>query len=202
MNPTLRQHITAALQAIYGNDLHIAAIAPAAGSSFSSTARLTLQNGELLFVKYASRPLPGSFAREYEALRLLCDTRTLQVPEPICSSNEFIVTRWIEFGSKTQDWHETFGRGLALLHQAQQSSRYGFDHDNYLGASPQANGWQTRWLDFWRDCRLGAQLVMWRTRHGNGDELLRLGECLLARLDQYLAGINESGAAAWRPMVR
>ena len=167
MNPALRQEITEALQAIYGSKMRVTSVTPAAGSIFSSTAKLTLQSGASLFVKYAANPSPDIYQRECEALRLLYDTQTLQVPEPLCSGNEFIVTRWLEFGSKAADWHEAFGHGLALLHRARQSSRYGFDHDNYLGASAQANGWQSSWLDFWRERRLGAQLAMWR-RHADG----------------------------------
>jgi fructosamine-3-kinase len=152
-----------------------------------------LQNGELLFVKYSSNPLPGIFQREFEALRLLYDTQTLQVPEPVCWGNEFIVTRWIEFGRKALNWHEAFGHSLALLHQARQSSRYGFDHDNYLGASTQVNAWRGNWLDFWRECRFGAQLATWRRRTADSDELLKLGGRLLARLDVYLAAVHEPG---------
>jgi fructosamine-3-kinase len=193
MKSTLHQEITETLQTIYGNDLRIAGVTPTGGSSFSSTAKLTLQSSELLFVKYASHPPPGIFQRECEALHLLFDTQTLQVPEPVCSGHEFIVTCWIEFGSKAPDWHEAFGHGLALLHRARQSSRYGFDHDNNLGASPQANDWQESWLAFWRESRLGAQLAMWRRHSVNGDELLKLGDRLLERLDVYLDAVHEPG---------
>jgi fructosamine-3-kinase len=194
MNPALRQAITEALQAIHGRALRIVLILPAADSSFSSTASITLQNGDVLFAKYAANPPPGIFHREYEALRLLHDTQTLQVPEPVCSGDEFIVTRWIRFGSKSPDWQTAFGYGLALMHLARQSSRYGFDRDNYLGASAQPNGWHESWLDFWRECRLGAQLAMWRQQAANSDELLKLGERLLGRLDIYLGAVRESGA--------
>lgn len=193
MNAAIRQQITDALQASLGADGRIAEVAPAAGSSFSHTARLTLQSGELLFVKYASSPLPGIFQREYEALRLLYATRTVQVPKPVCSGGTFIATAWIAFGSKAPDWHEALGRGLALLHRARQSSRYGFDSDNYLGASPQRNGWDESWLEFWRERRLGAQLAMWRRHAGDGDKLLTLGETVLARLDKYLDAVREPG---------
>jgi fructosamine-3-kinase len=193
MNPALRHEITAALQHAFGNGLHIVSITPAAGSSFSSTARVTLQNCDALFAKYAVNPPHGIFHREYEALRFLHGTQTLRVPEPVCSGDEFIVTRWIQFGSRAPDWQEAFGRGLALLHLARQSSRYGFDRDNYLGASVQRNDWHESWLDFWRQCRLGPQLAKWQQRAANTDELLKLGDRLLQRLDAYLGAVREPG---------
>src|SRR5688572_11221123 len=122
MNTTLRQEIADTLQAALGNTSSVVSITPAASSSFSSTARLVLQNGDLLFAKYSSNPSPA-FQCEYDALHLLHDTRTLRVPEPVCSSEHCIITRWIEFGGKAADWQEKFGYGLALLHQARQSSR-------------------------------------------------------------------------------
>jgi len=192
MNPALREQLTNALHAVCNDAPRIVSIAPAAGSSFSSTAKITLQNGGSLFAKYGADPSPV-FQREYEALHLLHGTRTLQVPEPICSGDRFIVTRWIEFGSRAASWPEQFGHGLALLHRARQSSRYGFGHDNFLGASAQQNTWHGSWLDFWRECRLGAQLAMWRRQADHGDELLTLGGRLLDRLHVYLDAVCEPG---------
>ncbi len=78
-----------------------------------------------------------------------------------------------------------------MLHQARRSTRYGFEHDNYLGASAQKNGWHASWLEFWRENRLGAQLSLWRRNAARGDELLTLGDRLLERLGLYLDGIQE-----------
>ncbi len=192
MNSTLRQQITDALQAALGNTSSITSITAAAGSSFSSTAKLVLQDGDFLFAKYSSNLSPA-FQCEYAALHLLHDTRTLRVPEPVCSSDQFIITRWIEFGSKAADWQEKFGHGLASMHQARQSARYGFDYGNYLGASRQPNTWHDSWVDFWREHRIGAQLAMWRGQTTSDDELPGLGERLLERLDIYLGSVREPG---------
>ncbi len=37
-------------------------------------------------------------------------------------------------------------------------ARFGWEHDNFIGDSPQPNGWSDDWLAFWRDKRLVTQL--------------------------------------------
>jgi fructosamine-3-kinase len=36
--------------------------------------------------------------------------------------------------------------------------RFGWARDNFIGASPQVNGWSDDWVAFWRDRRLHSQL--------------------------------------------
>ncbi|MGF7473689.1 fructosamine kinase family protein, partial [Salmonella enterica subsp. enterica serovar Minnesota] len=50
------------------------------------------------------------------------------------------------------------GARLAHLHRV-RADRHGFDADNYIGASPQANGWLADWVEFLRARRLGPQLA-------------------------------------------
>jgi protein-ribulosamine 3-kinase len=48
------------------------------------------------------------------------------------------------------------GRMLAVLHR-QTGPRFGWHRDNYIGLSPQQNGWCDDWTQFWRERRIRPQ---------------------------------------------
>ncbi len=52
---------------------------------------------------------------------------------------------------------EALGRGLAELHRRTET-RFGFPTDNYIGLTPQENGWMGNWGDFFAERRI-APLV-------------------------------------------
>ena len=52
--------------------------------------------------------------------------------------------------------YAVLGRMLASLHR-QTGTRFGWSRDNYIGLSPQQNGWMDDWAGFWRERRLRPQ---------------------------------------------
>ena len=46
------------------------------------------------------------------------------------------------------------GRQLAQQHQV-ATARFGGARDNWIGSTPQPNGWLDDWIAFWRERRLG-----------------------------------------------
>lgn len=148
------------------------------------------------FLKYNPAPLPGMFSREAEGLRALAAVGAIAVPEPIHASEggngypPFLLTTWVEPGSKSPDFSENFGRAFATLHREGTGERFGFDNDNYLGSTPQPNGWSGDWVAFFREKRLGHQLRL-AERNGHRGKLQQLGGKLMDRLDVYLNEPNE-----------
>jgi fructosamine-3-kinase len=67
------------------------------------------------------------------------------------------------------------------------ASRFGFPHDNFLGTTPQPNGWTDGWLTFWRERRLGYQLRL-AAQNGHGGNLQKLGERLMDALPAFFEG--------------
>lgn len=55
------------------------------------------------------------------------------------------------------------GRMLARLHR-NESTRFGWARDNYIGATPQHNAWCEDWTDFWRERRLTPQFELARRK--------------------------------------
>jgi len=96
----------------------------------------------------------------------------------------------IEPAGRPADFAEQLGRGIALLHQNTPHDRFGFTTDNYLGTTPQPNGWMEDWTAFWAQRRLKPMLDLVR----GDDELDRLGRQLLDRLDRILDAPVESTA--------
>ena len=72
------------------------------------------------------------------------------------------------------------GEALARLHE-HRSPRYGWDADNFIGATPQANAWHDAWPLFFARQRLAPQLALAR-QNGMERVLAEGGEGLLDRL--------------------
>jgi len=83
------------------------------------------------------------------------------------------------------------GEGLARLHLARTDSRYGFDQDHFIGATPQqnlprVNSGPGAWAEFWWTHRLNPLLEKL-----NDPELTRPGLRLSDRLSELLPDLSE-----------
>jgi fructosamine-3-kinase len=111
--------------------------------------------------KAHARAPAGLFQAEADGLRALHASGTsLVVPRVVALTTgdpAIIVIEDLGSGSRERDFDEHLGRGLAELHRA-ASDRFGFHADNFCGRTPQPNRWTERWIDFYRDARLGHQL--------------------------------------------
>src|SRR5690606_33240176 len=112
------------------------------------------------FLKSHRLPPPGMYAAEARALALLRAPGVIRVPAPVAHGDDFLVLEALRLGPAGPRWQERMGRQLARLHQATRHERFGFDTDNYLGSTPQPNGWMDDWAAFWRERRLGWQLSL------------------------------------------
>jgi fructosamine-3-kinase len=71
------------------------------------------------------------------------------------------------------------------MHRA-TAGAYGLDHDNYIGATPQPNGWMPSWRDFFRERRLRFQAELARRNGLLPAERASRVERLLDRLDRWI----------------
>jgi fructosamine-3-kinase len=69
--------------------------------------------------------------------------------------------------------YAAMGRVLAALHR-RTGPRFGWHRDNYIGLTPQENGWCDDWAEFWRERRIRPQLE----RAGLSVDLAQLDELL------------------------
>jgi len=155
------------------------------GGSINDAYRIEGANGARYFVKLNdARHLP-MFAAEAEGLEVLAATQTMRVPHAIAHGNagrqSYLVLEHLELDGRGDA--SMLGEHLAALHRC-TGSRFGFTQDNFIGTTPQPNGWKDDWIDFWREHRLGFQLQL-ADRNGYGGSLQRLGGKLMEALPAF-----------------
>lgn len=185
--------IADAIRQATGSGAEIESSRAVGGGSIADSQLVTMSDGGQWFVKRHAHSdrFPGLFEAEYRALQLLGEPSVIRVPRPLTVGPGYLVMEAFSRGRPASDWQEQLGRRLARLHQATRRDGYGFDSDNYLGTTPQPNGPSAEWVDFWRDRRLGWQLTLYCRKAAVDDPVIILGERLMDRLDDRLAGPDE-----------
>lgn len=174
--------VAEAIAAVTGRSPETPALRPASGGDIHPA--FILECGERrYFVKTNRAGCLPMFAAEAAALAALAATQCVRVPQALCqgtaAGQAFLVLEYLPLcggGDAAR-----LGEQLAALHRVPQG-RFGWPHDNWIGSTPQPNGWQQDWRVFWRDRRLGVQFAL-AARNGHGGALQRDGETLLAGLD-------------------
>ncbi len=156
MNAPLKMALGAAL----GGE--VMASRPIAGGDINQAYEITLASGRRMFAKTNERSPRGMFAAEARGLGWLDEANVLRIPKVVAVSQaddmqQFLVLELIAPAPPARDFDERLGRGLAALHRT-GAPGFGLDHDNFIGRLPQANVAAATWLDFFRTCRLEAQL--------------------------------------------
>ncbi|MEM1245684.1 MAG: fructosamine kinase family protein [Acidobacteriota bacterium] len=155
----------------------------AGGSGFAQTALVFDERGVAAFVKWgAEREV---FEAEALALVRLAGSGTLRVPgrPAVLEGPNGLIMEGIPRGEKDLGFDRRLGRGLARLHRACESERFGFEVPTFLGATRQANDWLADWSEFFLSRRLEPLL---RAVRGRSDRLDGLAESLLRRARDLL----------------
>jgi fructosamine-3-kinase len=184
---TLAAAVAEAIGAATGSPFAAAALQPIGGGDINQA--FSVKSGTRRFFVKANRAerLPMLEA-EAAALRELIATHSVRAPQPLCSGTAagqaFLVLEYLDLRGSGDA--ARLGEQLAALHRVPQP-QFGWAHDNWIGSTPQPNGWQRDWVAFWRDQRLGFQLRL-AAQNGYGGALQRDGEALLSRLDGFFDG--------------
>ncbi|KAG7360888.1 fructosamine/ketosamine-3-kinase [Nitzschia inconspicua] len=137
----------------------------AGGGGATTGALLDKKTNEKFFLKSARGGL-DMLRAEYEGVKAMADTGTIQVPTPIAFGQHeatrqgFALFEYLNFcggGSQYQ-----LGVMLAKMHKRgiSPNGKFGFHIDNTIGATPQPNAWEEDWTDFWDKHRLGHMLKL------------------------------------------
>lgn len=186
----LDARIEAAIGAALGEPIHLTSRRALGGGCINDAARIETTAGPF-FVK--SNGTPGAlFSAEAAGLAAMRASGTsLAIPDVIAHEDPrpgaagFLVTTYLEPGRREGDFDEALGRGLAELHAATRDT-FGFDVDTYCGTTLQPNPDVPRWIDFYRDHRIGHQLRL-GVRAGIYDRgEAKAVERLMARFDTLL----------------
>jgi fructosamine-3-kinase len=113
------------------------------------------------FAKVNDAQFTSMFASEAQGLAALGESKAIAVPRVVAAGHDddraWLVLEWMDLAPLDASTARALGASLAALHRVKRE-RFGWGRDNFIGASPQVNGWSDDWIAFWRDRRLHAQL--------------------------------------------
>ncbi|MFN9622220.1 MAG: fructosamine kinase family protein [Cyanobacteriota bacterium] len=174
--------------------------APVGGGCIHRAWCLGAAGGGRLFAKTNRADRLPLLEAEAEGLAALAKVAPegLVIPEPLAlglaGDEAVLVLPWLELargGAPASAW-AACGANLARLHRQSLSPSpagdlgggFGWSRDNFIGASPQINGWRDDWAVFFAECRLRPQL-RWLAREGSP---MNGAERLVDRLPSWLEG--------------
>jgi fructosamine-3-kinase len=146
--------------------------------------------GRAYFVKLNAAARADMFAAEAAGLAEIARTGTVRVPRPVChganAQASWIVLEHLDLRPGDDRSMRVLGHDLACMHRV-TGSRYGWERDNTIGATPQINTGSGDWIAFWRERRLAFQLELAESR-GHSGRLIAAGERLLEKLPSFFRG--------------
>jgi len=127
---------------------------------------------------------------EAEGLAALRATGAVRVPATLADDDPSrLALEWLELRPLDARSAAALGTALAALHRAAVpdalAGRYGWNRDNFIGATPQSNAPSTSWVAFFREERLVPQLAR-AERNGYRGTLQDAGARLVEALDGLL----------------
>jgi len=105
----------------------------------------------------------------------------LRGPAALLAGPDFLLLEYLPPAPPAPDYWERLGAALARLHSPAHP-QFGFAHDNYIGSTPQPNGWMDDGFDFFAERRLMFQGRLARERGRLGPPDGRRLELLASRL--------------------
>ncbi len=162
----LRRDVESCLGRLRSHPVSIRESRPAGGGCINRASLLVLEDGTTAFLKWNPSAPPDLFQREAEGLEALARPNAIRVPKVLGYGRRTRGFLLLEnLGEAPREsaprgerrFAEELGRGLAALHSA-ACSRFGFDSDNYIGPTPQANGWMDSWEGFFVERRIRPML--------------------------------------------
>jgi protein-ribulosamine 3-kinase len=164
----------------------------AAGGCINNGAVIETESGASFFLKTNSQAAPDMFDREAEGLEALRRAEALRVPNAHLWAEEFLLLEDLKPARKVGEYWEKLGEGLANLH-SQEGKRFGFEHDNYIGSTPQPNPWIDDGYEFFAEHRLVYQARLARDKdllaRSDAAQVHRLAERLPELIPQQPASL-------------
>ncbi|HUP97154.1 MAG TPA: fructosamine kinase family protein [Usitatibacter sp.] len=134
------------------------------------------------FAKVNEADRAPMFAAEADGLAALRDAQAIAVPNVVTNGDDgehaWLILQWLELTPLDAQSAANLGVALAAQHRKTQD-KFGWALDNFIGATPQANGRTEDWLAFWREKRLMAQLRL-AARNRLPSRMIDRGERLAA----------------------
>lgn len=187
---SLLEPLQAAIRAATGGAFEALATEPVAGGCIHTALKLTgrtASSAPAYFVKVNEAASREMFEAEGDGLRALARAGAVRTPEVIATGatdeQSFLVLEWLDLAPLDVLSGAALGHALAAQHRLPQE-RFGWGRDNFIGATPQANGWSDDWVGFWRANRLQPQLRL-AAKNRYPSKMIDRGERLVADCDAF-----------------
>ena len=142
-----------------GVEIEIKDVEPVSGGDISRAFKLTT-NDKDFFVKLNRPDAEQMFRIEWSGLAELDAVPGIRVPEPMCvgrtQNAAYFVMEFVDLVPEIDP--ALAGAAVADLHGLEHT-RFGWDQNNFIGATVQQNSWHAGWAEFYWNCRLEPQLV-------------------------------------------
>lgn len=131
-------------------------VVPVGGGCINNGARIQTEDGASFFIKQNSKAPDDMFQVEAQGLNALEVDNGPRVPKPYLWGTDFLLLEDLQPGRRKKGYWTDFGHQLAMLHNHTHST-FGFDHNNFIGSTPQVNQWTPDGHAFFSEYRLGYQ---------------------------------------------
>lgn len=146
------------------------------------------------FIKTNHESYVDMFEAEAAGLAEIQKTQSITVPKVFCSGvvakQSYIVMEALSISQSNADSAALLGKQLAQMHQYKKD-HFGWYRDNTIGTTQQLNAQvkasTENWIEFWREQRLGYQLVLAK-QNGANASLLNKGYELQNQLALFFKG--------------
>ena len=173
----------------------VSSVTSLGGGSISTALKVTLSDGETIFVKVSPQQ-KDMFLREANGLRELAKAEAIKIPAVKFVDDNILALEFLSpvIPPNRKVFFEKFGRQFASLHRHTWSS-FGFFENNYIGSTPQQNlprSWS--WQEFYYTRRLQYQFHLAEENGYSDAELRKLFAGLGRRLDELIPDDGEPPA--------
>ncbi len=145
--------------------INIEKISPITGGDICETFKLQCHT-KSYFLKTHQLSMYGMLKSEAINLHAIANTNTLRVPQAITHGQtdkfSFLLLEYLDLSHSGS--HACLGTSLAQLHE-HTGNYFGWQQDNWIGATPQPNDKYDEWIAFWRNTRLGHQFNLAKKNH-------------------------------------
>src|SRR5699024_1452446 len=165
-------------------------VKPVSGGDINEAFYIKTKEAQF-FMKYHPNAPKAFFQCEAMGLRKIKETNTVHVPNYLAYSDKaeegFLLLEWVE-GTKTEKSETILGQKLAQFHQ-KTGRRHGLKTDTYIGLLKQPNTVEADWLKYYREKRLGNQLLIGVEKGLIEGERRQKLEKLMEHLDKWIPSI-------------
>lgn len=184
------KHITETLSSHFNQPVQLQGQQQVFGGDINQTYRLQTNIGPF-FLKLNDGELNDMFEKEFNGLQLLHETKTIKIPKPILhgkiGNKIFLVTEFIEKGSASKIFWQTFAQQLAGLHK-HSNELFGLDENNYIGSLHQSNTYCKTWSGFYASQRIFPLIQLAFSQNKCSKNDLAKAEKLCSRFGEIFPG--------------